>query len=69
LPQLLELLAENDKDLHVIVVGDKTGEVKKWEGKVKVQVLTWEKVESVTGNAPTPVPPSGWSALFFMAGF
>jgi long-chain acyl-CoA synthetase len=58
LPHLLELLTENDSDLHVIVVGDKTGEVKKWEGKVKVQLLTWEKVESVVGNAPTPVPPS-----------
>lgn len=52
-------------DLHVIVFGDKTGEVKKWEGKVKVQVLSWEKVESVVGNAPTPVPPSMCSALFF----
>lgn len=69
LPDLLELLTENDSDLHVIVVGDKTGEVRKWEGKVKVQLLTWEKVAKVVGNVPTPVPPSMWSALFLMAGF
>ncbi|KIM28964.1 hypothetical protein M408DRAFT_329011 [Serendipita vermifera MAFF 305830] len=61
LEQLLEVLEESDHphthSTTLIVVGDRTGEVKKHAGKVRTKIVTWEDVETFKAEGVTSTPP------------
>ena len=62
LEQLLEVLEESDHphthSTTVVVVGDRTGEVKKHKGNVKTKLVTWEDVETFKSDPLSSTPPS-----------
>lgn len=65
LEQLLEVLEESDHphthSTTVIVVGDRTGEVKKHTGTVKTKLVTWEDVETFKSEHINSTQPSMYS--------
>lgn len=56
LDQLLELLHENTHAPVVIVIGDRTGQVAKWSGKVNLKLMSWEQVSNVSSDFPLLLP-------------
>lgn len=61
LTNLLELLTEASHDCVVIVVGDRTGEVRRYASRVPVRLVTWEDIEASNAKGPEPSSPSMYS--------
>ncbi|KAG8831329.1 hypothetical protein FRC17_003282 [Serendipita sp. 399] len=58
LVQLLELLEEAKVSPVIVVVGDKSGEIKKWASKVKSKLVAWEDLGTAVRELPVISPPS-----------
>ena len=57
LERVLELLVESLSDLVVVVVNDKTGELKRLEDKARSRLVPWEDLESFEGARPSVAQP------------
>jgi long-chain acyl-CoA synthetase len=57
LERVLELLAESSSDVVVVVVNDKTGELKRLKSKTRSRLVPWEDLESFEGAGPSIAQP------------